>query len=83
MAETPSAVQQEEILDHTIPSPLENDTSKISETSSSVQKEADAIAGRGKGNGHVPKRRADHKMLPPEILETYGTLNGTLSIVIC
>lgn len=82
MAETPSAVQQEGFLDHSISSPLKNDTSKPSETSKSAQQKADAIAGRGTGNNDVPKRRADHKMLPPEILETYGNLTGiTLSNV--
>ena len=80
MAETPSAVQQEDFLDHSISSPLNKATSKSSETSSSAHQKPDAIAGRrGIGNNDVPKRRADHKMLPPEILETYGNLTGMTS----
>ena len=73
MAETTPGVSPEELQEDRILSTLESKTTESIEISNSFQDDTHATEVRGKGKERARKKRADHKMLPPEILETYGS----------
>ena len=67
MAET-SCNPPEGLHEDHAPPPLES----VIIASSVTVEETSTSTERGKGKQHGRKKRADHKMLPPEILETYN-----------
>ena len=66
MAET-SCNPSDRLHQDRAPPPLESETTARSRN---VEERTAATETRGKGEEHGRKTRADHRMLPPEILET-------------
>lgn len=83
MAETPRVLSLEELQAPDKVSSLRSETIKNIESYSPGQEVGAATVTKGKRREDVRTNRADHKMLPPEILETYGSSPTTFSRKIC